>query len=473
MPATSSVAQNLPSVILEAIIGYIALVSDGNAALYKAAATVSALQCCKSWRVVCQSLVCSDVNIAVANEGDIEWSFTKWPNKLAAPPSFETVSSMVRSVQISISSWKCVFSRSFLNMPAWMQLSKLRFPRARHFELVIRDPYWFSDFSKFSDDDVAQTIDTINSLFDLFKRLVPDPNSIRINWPALNSSHHGLKIIKHLAQRLSDLATGVSTINLIDSGTIAHTPINSYVCISPITSFSYTSFCNRDLVFEIVRRNSTHLQTLRLSNFRENNAKQLLYSADETTVEYPRLETLYLNPGYSDNLITLKTDKEFVPFPALKRLIISRTYPFGDDVVFRGSSDTLEYLKLPVYNEFVDMIGAYGCFNAERFTRLSSVILGITRPFSFDSDTEEHRLFLFGYKVMESVTHGNLLDFAFKRCFVNAISLEKIISHPLLTNLRSLDLIGINVKLVHVAAVLQNCPLINMLAITPDNGALE
>ncbi|KAJ2039184.1 hypothetical protein IW146_009835 [Coemansia sp. RSA 922] len=77
------------------------------------------------------------------------------------------------------------------------------------------------------------------------------------------------------------------------------------------------------------------------------NLANLISIDDESYVSYPRLHTLKLYARSTDEDWTLRPGFEgAVPFPNLRCLSMSSTYPFGDDVLFRGNAATLEYLKM-------------------------------------------------------------------------------------------------------------------------------
>ncbi|KAJ2015410.1 hypothetical protein GGI14_004296, partial [Coemansia sp. S680] len=74
------------------------------------------------------------------------------------------------------------------------------------------------------------------------------------------------------------------------------------------------------------------------------NPKVLFYDTDSNVVVYPNLIDLELcthHPILPDYKVSIEN---IVPFPSLKKLVIPNGYPFSDDVLFRGNSDTLEQL---------------------------------------------------------------------------------------------------------------------------------
>ncbi|KAJ2546232.1 hypothetical protein EV175_005679, partial [Coemansia sp. RSA 1933] len=62
---------------------------------------------------------------------------------------------------------------------------------------------------------------------------------------------------------------------------------------------------------------------------------------------YPVLKKLVIEPiPYQSQIISKQMFPDFVPFPKLEHLDIQTVYPFADDVMFRGNTETLEHLAL-------------------------------------------------------------------------------------------------------------------------------
>ncbi|KAJ1817075.1 hypothetical protein LPJ75_001820 [Coemansia sp. RSA 2598] len=461
MSARGSAAQYLPTIILETVVEYVVAMLKAEQGPLQETAKCAILHCCQSWRAVGVSVFCTDVEVSINIDRDIACFFSKWPSELAAP-SLEGIDRVVKKVQITIDSWGVVFSHLQATKPAWLQLLKRRFTQAREFRLLIGDPY---ASIYFSDGCLARISGEIDHLFGLFHQLVPNPKSVSVSWSTLNPGHQGQEVIKCLGQKLSAFAKGASLVKIHDTGTLINMPISGFVDISPLTGFSYTAFSNQDSVFELIRRNSPYLQTLSLSSFREANAKQLLYDENNVPVKYLRLQSLHLDPGYTQELIELKTAKEFVPFPALQRLDIWQTYPFGDDVVFRGNSDSLRHVRLPIYREFVAMCEECGIFTPEKFSHLRSLSVSVTRSFSFRSEEDKTNLIRSLGKIVESAVSGPLLSFAFRILFLDMDSLETVLRHPALSRISSLDLSGTIVRFPDVVRILQIFPFVRWLAV--------
>ncbi|KAJ2341717.1 hypothetical protein GGH92_005692 [Coemansia sp. RSA 2673] len=92
------------------------------------------------------------------------------------------------------------------------------------------------------------------------------------------------------------------------------------------------------------------------------SAKELIYDTDGRAVIYKSMQNLCLAsdlPPASDGRYMAPG---IVPFPELISLTVGEAYPFGDDVLFRGNSVSLEQLNIAVDREAVTMLNRFGVF---------------------------------------------------------------------------------------------------------------
>ncbi|KAJ2067566.1 hypothetical protein GGI16_009639, partial [Coemansia sp. S142-1] len=85
---------------------------------------------------------------------------------------------------------------------------------------------------------------------------------------------------------------------------------------------------------------------------------------DGNAVIYPKLQ--YLEPSFDYNdPIERVLAPDIVPFPVLQCLRLFSRYPFGDDVMFRGNSATLEKLSICLDAEDIAILMCNPVFNGE------------------------------------------------------------------------------------------------------------
>ncbi|KAJ2840722.1 hypothetical protein FBU31_000182 [Coemansia sp. 'formosensis'] len=96
-------------------------------------------------------------------------------------------------------------------------------------------------------------------------------------------------------------------------------------------------------------------------------------------LEFPSMHTLKI---CTSNIEPSKKAvfKNFVPFPRLQRLSTTSDYPFGDDVLFRGNANTLEFLELELTHETVSMLREYRVFSPTSPPNLKCVNLRSPAP---------------------------------------------------------------------------------------------
>ncbi|KAJ2883488.1 hypothetical protein H4R27_002731 [Coemansia aciculifera] len=110
-------------------------------------------------------------------------------------------------------------------------------------------------------------------------------------------------------------------------------------------------------ILKLARLNAHTLHNIHFWSNREVDIYGLIRdSNDDKYEEYPRLRTLEIDVARVSALLHRSTFEGAIPFPSLQRLVVNSSYPFGDDVVFRGNGRTLEYLKAALYPELVKLL---------------------------------------------------------------------------------------------------------------------
>ncbi|KAJ2241803.1 hypothetical protein GGI13_007194, partial [Coemansia sp. RSA 455] len=95
---------------------------------------------------------------------------------------------------------------------------------------------------------------------------------------------------------------------------------------------------------------------------------------DGSYTEYPQLRVLKLKHYTEAFWGGYPSFPGAVPFPKL-RILKLNNYQFGDEVVFRGNADTLEYLDLVVESEAIEMFKERGLFTPTSHPKLKYVQL--------------------------------------------------------------------------------------------------
>ncbi|KAJ2875944.1 hypothetical protein GGH93_001149 [Coemansia aciculifera] len=127
-------------------------------------------------------------------------------------------------------------------------------------------------------------------------------------------------------------------------------------------------------ILKLARLNAHTLHNIHFWSNREVAIYGLIRdSNDDKYEEYPRLRTLEIDVARVSALLHRSTFEGAIPFPSLQRLVVNSSYPFGDDVVFRGNGRTLEYLKAALYPELVKLLRRYDIFTRTSHPKLKCV----------------------------------------------------------------------------------------------------
>ncbi|KAJ1958669.1 hypothetical protein EC988_000170 [Linderina pennispora] len=127
---------------------------------------------------------------------------------------------------------------------------------------------------------------------------------------------------------------------------------------------------------ELIRRSASTLECLTVQGGGPEVFAQLLHSEDGKAVVYTHVHSLEMS--YTVYRSFREAHPTFasptgVYFPALRKLVSKIRYPFSNDVLFRGSETTLEYLDIPLLPRTVSDLQDCGVFNANRFPALKYV----------------------------------------------------------------------------------------------------
>ncbi|KAJ2430451.1 hypothetical protein GGF41_000991 [Coemansia sp. RSA 2531] len=161
---------------------------------------------------------------------------------------------------------------------------------------------------------------------------------------------------------------------------------------SPLLSSLIINFVETpDLYPCLVHKSASTLQHLDIGIC---NANMLISDLNGEAVIYPKLQHLRLYEcvlsNHDTNAMTTKT----ITFPVLRALTLCKSYPFHDDVLFRGNSTTLEYLNIVVDNNTIATLSR-GNVLESKYKRLRHVVFtfyGDDTEFSIDSKTSTNKI---------------------------------------------------------------------------------
>ncbi|KAJ2875842.1 hypothetical protein GGH93_001238 [Coemansia aciculifera] len=127
-------------------------------------------------------------------------------------------------------------------------------------------------------------------------------------------------------------------------------------------------------LLQLTRRSAQTLQHLDIKSNHSTNVAGLITDPDSGEyAEYPRLRKLTLDLACMSRDIRKPVFNGAMPFPSPCQLYVGASYPFGDDVFFRGNSATLEYLSLALYQETVAILSTHCVFTPTSHPHLQYV----------------------------------------------------------------------------------------------------
>ncbi|KAJ2432156.1 hypothetical protein GGF41_000174 [Coemansia sp. RSA 2531] len=203
------------------------------------------------------------------------------------------------------------------------------------------------------------------------RQMVPKATKIRVVYTPHCSQARGTRFIGTLVSQLFQLSSHVMyfhnfgvdvpirlQLDIIRNLVSLDFMIDSYTCPS----------------IQLVRHNAPTLQTLLLASDCVADLASLIQSPDGSYVTYPHLRYLYLRDDSDDYTPERIAVKGVVPFPCLQRICLRSSYPFGDDVLFRGNSSTLERLELFMSDLLVSIIFDHNVFTPTSHPNLRRVV---------------------------------------------------------------------------------------------------
>ncbi|KAJ2750450.1 hypothetical protein GGI19_005102, partial [Coemansia pectinata] len=257
---------------------------------------------------------------------------------------------------------------------------------------------------------------------------------------------------------------------------IVHTAHGGYrspeLQLGSIANLTHIDFKDRgiDFIAQVAQQNAQTLQSLCIATD-VGDISLLIKTGSGDYVEYAQLQVLKLNHLSREHIYEWPTFPGAVPFPKLRLLSVTKYYPFGDDVVFRGNSATLEYLSLIIGRMTSVIIRDCGVFTPSSHPKLKCVKIfakGNLYPTYFNTRTAYMRFLL------------NIAPNAAVRTFSGLTSMPTL-SNTLLVfegyaNIQVLGLPDFRLQLWEAVTIIHSLPLLSdlhsqlpVLGRLPDN----
>ncbi|KAJ2551956.1 hypothetical protein EV175_003491 [Coemansia sp. RSA 1933] len=167
-----------------------------------------------------------------------------------------------------------------------------------------------------------------------------------------------------------------------------------------------------------------------------------------------------------------------VPFPRLVKLNANIVYPFGDDVLFRGNSSTLEELSFNFDSKAIAMVRSARVFVPGKYKRLSTVKVGSFIEDIDFNDTQVKQHISLIKNIAPAVKSLHICDIDISQYFISKLS-----DYKQFTSIHTLNLCELHLDILDVITILKALPalqhlesgLVKSLAVAskPDFGNLN
>ncbi|KAJ2352585.1 hypothetical protein GGH92_001178 [Coemansia sp. RSA 2673] len=225
-------------------------------------------------------------------------------------------------------------------------------------------------------------------LAQLLRSMTPAATMSKVMWAGLSTrmEQHNEEVFGLFVDSLCSNTKG----SMLDFGELLLRHPSTIDCISQLSVLKLSCRDSPNVHSSLVHKCANVLQYLDIGIHR---AKALIYDVNDVPVVYPKLLHLQMYmAGLNDSSAPVFAPG-IVPFPVLKSLQLQMGYPFGDDVMFRGNSATLEELEIRLSREMMAMLNNSQAFGKE-YKNLKRVLvneLGHNGYQSLSSDDTVHK----------------------------------------------------------------------------------
>ncbi|KAJ1668058.1 hypothetical protein IW140_000777 [Coemansia sp. RSA 1813] len=252
---------------------------------------------------------------------------------------------------------------------------------------------------------------------------------------------------------------GMSQTYSLDIGTHYHTFQNGFCEGKSLTSLSFAWCECSSNAFKLLDTHSATLQELSIHGIHTHDISRLLVNESERPIIYPYLLSLTLN-GQNDIIETADRPafKSTTPFPRLVRLNANIVYPFGDDVLFRGNSSTLEELSFNFDCRAMTTINNARVFVPGKYKKLNTVkVCSFIEDIDYNERQVKQHISLL-QNIAPTIQSLHICDIDISQCFIGELSKSKLFK-----NINTLNLGELHLALSDVVGILKTLPVLQHL----------
>ncbi|KAJ2352053.1 hypothetical protein GGH92_001487 [Coemansia sp. RSA 2673] len=245
------------------------------------------------------------------------------------------------------------------------------FPRVRRLTFIMS---WLADERQVDSAETSME-DNIGAFVQRVRQIAPSVNLIDVQ-PGVDSV--GVQRVAHffgnVISQLSQLTRRISFFS-VATRIPMELPVDT---VHDLVHFNYytldDNIDNHVRAMQVARQSAATLQYLRFNANTRTGLSNLFWDSDSGSYfNYPCLLSLVLGIWTFSPVLLPPVARGVVLFPRLSDLKMTNTYPFSDDLPFRGNVATLRYLHIVATREVCDILRQYEVFSSTSHSELKRV----------------------------------------------------------------------------------------------------
>ncbi|KAJ2023108.1 hypothetical protein IWW57_004255, partial [Coemansia sp. S610] len=438
-----SPTQMAPSHVLHKVFDYAKNVAFDNGNDYSTVIK-ECLSVSSMWRQAALEFMWRELSLVVDDKNSSVYvSCPKWAKSFKLPISAIT---FVRRLSIRV-------SMHAIEAGLASRLLREYMGKEAHFPLANKLALTALDCSVVSDLPADEAIGNACDFAQLLSKITELPTAtMEIEYSRIDGYYHVFyeeifgALVNSLSSRTKDLVVNLDVLRLKLRPTMEN--------ISTISSLKVNFYKGVDLRAQLVHRCASSLKSLYVIS---NDEKALFYGVDGNTVVYPNVQDLTVIAYVPDSPNGRLLVPDAVPFPKLKTLEVFLEYPYGDDVLFRGNSGTLESLTIWADKETVEMLNSSPAFG-NKFTSLRKLAIANKDDFGYDTLVPKEAMARFLGTLVGSVRSLDLASPISVGGLISAVRPRRSCD-----NIQVLKIGQVNLTAVSILGLLQELPALAKL----------
>ncbi|KAJ2884087.1 hypothetical protein H4R27_002348 [Coemansia aciculifera] len=376
--------QILPMLIVHKVVEYLegrarnSIIPNLNEHNKNKAVLTPLLSVSESWRMAALVSICDNCTLDFEySRSAVEVVIPAWPADFSYPGFRKTL--LVKRVVVTAKLWKNMCDGLVCKTISRVQYEGVRFPSASTLVLLLT-----KDRNGGSSSDAAISPEMVACFARTLRRLTPAVVRVKVEFSSVSTSETNHAQLYDTL--VSELCHG-SVKRVSVHSTLVGSPLSVNLRgISELTGLTHGRNISCVPFARLAYLNAPTLKTLKARPGSEADWTDLIYGGTTIPTSYTSLRSLTLAIAGTPYSSIWEEVKDIAPFPVLSTLGISGSYPFDDDLLFRGNGGTMKTLRIPFSAIARNVLGRFGVLKRRGVTRMIRVCI--------DEVTEADREFL-------------------------------------------------------------------------------